>query len=79
MTEHRDEWVSYCWHRDADGEPCDCAPSLVEVVEERDRLVEALRSIAAADIRVTQGATDAYVMQDVARETLESVRERKGA
>ena len=49
LAEHPDEWVSYCSHPKDDGY-CDCAPHLVDVVEERDRYGEALEAfLIAAD------------------------------
>ena len=41
--EHRDEWVSYCSHTNDDGQQdCHCAPDLLEVVRENERLKEGL-------------------------------------
>jgi cell division protein FtsB len=40
-AEHRDEWVSYCshvLHTAAGDQSCECAPPLIEVVEENERL-----------------------------------------
>ena len=51
MTEHRDEWVSYCSHTNDDGrQDCHCAPDLLEVVQENERL----RNGMAAALERTQ-------------------------
>jgi len=43
---HASEWVSYCSHVEEDGSQfCDCAPDLVEVVEERDALREEVKRL----------------------------------
>jgi hypothetical protein len=43
--EHRDEWVSYCPHVNEDGsQTCRCAPDLLEVVQENERLRSGLLS-----------------------------------
>jgi hypothetical protein len=39
VEQHRDEWVSYCSHVNENGlQDCHCAPDLLEVVEEYERL-----------------------------------------
>jgi hypothetical protein len=55
MTEHRDEWVSYCSHYGDDGDACRCAPDVREVVGEleqwkrigmeRNRMIADLRAL----------------------------------